>query len=183
MKRWLWVAFIAVVLTLSIWVYRREKKFIASEPISAWSEDHRADCAIVLTGGPGRVQRGIDLLRRGKARRLLVSGVDRRVRAADLTATYHIPPSLMARIDLGASAVDTRSNALETARWIAAHRYTSIRLVTTDWHMRRARYELRQVLRGVHVVRDGVPSEPGLATLLREYNKYLLRRGAGLAGK
>ena len=145
--------------------------------------DEATDGIVVLTGGPGRVQRGLKLLAAGRARRMLVSGVDRRVRAADLAETYTIAPDLMARIDLGTSAVDTRSNAQETARWIAAHNYRSIRLVTTDWHMRRARYELRQILRGVHVVRDGVPSDPTLVTLLREYNKYLLRRGAGLAGK
>jgi uncharacterized SAM-binding protein YcdF (DUF218 family) len=114
---------------------------------------------------------------------MLVSGVDRRVRPAELAEAFDIPQALLPRIDLGSSAVDTRSNAQETAQWIAQHRYKSIRLVTTDWHMRRARYELRQVLRGVHVVRDSVPSEPGLTTLLREYNKYLLRRGAGLVGQ
>jgi uncharacterized SAM-binding protein YcdF (DUF218 family) len=141
------------------------------------------DGIVVLTGGPGRVQRGVALLRRGKAKRMLVSGVDRRVRPVELAEAYGIPAALMTRIDLGSSAVDTRSNASETARWIAAHHYGSIRLVTTDWHMRRARYELRQVLRGVHVVRDGVPSEPALTTLLREYNKLLLRRAAGLAGR
>lgn len=153
--------------------------FAVSLPGPAGDED--TDGIVVLTGGPGRVQRGLDLLRRGKARRMLVSGVDRRVRPVDLADTYRISPELMRRIDLGTSAVDTRSNAQETARWIAAHHYRSIRLVTTDWHMRRARYELRQILRGVRVVRDGVPSEPGLNTLLREYNKYLLRRAAGLA--
>ena len=145
--------------------------------------DEVTDGIVVLTGGSGRVQRGLDLLGRGKAKRMLVSGVDRRVRAADLVETYHITPVLLARIDLGRSAVDTRSNAKETALWITHHGYRSIRLVTTDWHMRRARYELRQVLRDVHVVRDGVPSNPTLTTLLREYNKYLLRRGAGLAGQ
>ncbi len=145
--------------------------------------DEATDGIVVLTGGPGRVARGLKLLAQGRAQRMLVSGVDRRVRAADLASTYNIPPALLARIDLGSSAVDTRSNAQETAHWIAEHRYRSIRLVTTDWHMRRARYELRQVLSGVRVVRDSVPSEPTLATLLREYNKYLLRRGAGLAGR
>ena len=145
--------------------------------------DESTDGIVVLTGGPGRVVRGLKLLAQGRAKRMLVSGVDRRVRALDLAQTYNIPSALLARIDLGSSAVDTRSNAQETARWIAAHQYRSIRLVTTDWHMRRARYELRQVLSGVHVVRDSVPSEPTLSTLLREYNKYLLRRGAGLAGR
>jgi uncharacterized SAM-binding protein YcdF (DUF218 family) len=141
------------------------------------------DGIVVLTGGPGRVRRGIDVLAARRAQRMLVSGVDRRVRPADIAATYHVGPGLLSRIDLGRSAVDTRSNALETRRWIAAHKYKSIRLVTTDWHMRRARFELRQVLRGVTVVPDAVRSEPGLLGLLREYHKYLLRQAAALAGR
>lgn len=145
--------------------------------------DENTDGIVVLTGGAGRIQRGLDMLAAGHARRMLVSGVDRRVRLADLEAAYHVPPRLLARVDLGRSAVDTRSNALETRRWIAAHHYKSIRLVTTDWHMRRARFELRQVLSDVVVLRDAVPSQPDLVDLLREYHKYLLRRAAALVGR
>jgi uncharacterized SAM-binding protein YcdF (DUF218 family) len=143
----------------------------------------KTDGIVVLTGGPGRIQRGLDILNAGHAQRMLVSGVDRRVRPADLVATFHVSPGLLARVDLGRSAVDTRSNALETRRWIADHHYHSIRLVTTDWHMRRARFELRQVMKGIVVVPDAVTSEPELIGLLREYHKYLLRRGAALVGR
>lgn len=145
--------------------------------------DEHTDGIVVLTGGPGRVRRGISVLAQGQAQRMLVSGVDRRVRAADLEAAYKVEPRLLSRIDLGRSAVDTRSNALETRRWIARNKYRSVRLVTTDWHMRRARFELRQVLSGVTVVPDAVRSEPDLLGLLREYHKYLLRRAAALAGR
>ena len=145
--------------------------------------DEKTDGIVVLTGGPGRIQRGLDILKAGHAQRMLVSGVDRRVRSVDLVETYHVTPALLADVDLGRSAVDTRSNALETRRWIADHHYGSIRLVTTDWHMRRARFELRQVMQGITVVPDAVPSEPDLLGLLREYHKYLLRRGAALIGR
>jgi uncharacterized SAM-binding protein YcdF (DUF218 family) len=145
--------------------------------------NEKTDGIVVLTGGPGRIQRGLDILKAGHAQRMLVSGVDRRVRPVDLVDTYHVAPSLLADVDLGRSAVDTRSNALETRRWILDHHYGSIRLVTTDWHMRRARFELRQVMQGITVVPDAVPSEPDLLGLLREYHKYLLRRGAALIGR
>lgn len=144
--------------------------------------DARTDGIVVLTGGPGRVTRGAALLEAGRARRMLVSGVDRRVRPRELAATYDFPVALLARIDLGRSAVDTRSNAGETAVWIARNRYHSIRLVTTDWHMRRARFEQEHVLRGIRLIPDAVPGQPTLLMLLTEYNKYLLRRGAALFG-
>lgn len=141
------------------------------------------DGIVVLTGGPGRLQRGLLLLRQGAARRMLISGVDRRVRPAELAHAYHVPEALFARIDLGHESVDTHSNAEETARWVAAHHYRSIRLVTTDWHMRRARLELSHTLGPqIAVLPDGVPSDPALGPLLREYNKYLLRRVASLFG-
>jgi uncharacterized SAM-binding protein YcdF (DUF218 family) len=145
--------------------------------------DENTDAIVVLTGGPGRIQRGLDVLAAGHARRMLVSGVDRRVTLADLENAYHAPAKLLTHVDLGRSAVDTRSNALETRRWIASHHYKSIRLVTTDWHMRRARFELRQVLSDVKVVPDAVKSEPDLMGLLREYHKYLFRRFAALVGR
>ena len=63
------------------------------------------------------------------------------------------------------------------------HDYHSVRLVTTDWHMARARFELAHVLDAdILLVADAVPSQPGLVLLLKEYNKYLLRRGAALFG-
>jgi uncharacterized SAM-binding protein YcdF (DUF218 family) len=141
------------------------------------------DGIVVLTGGPGRIERGASLLARGRARRMLVSGAGKRVRLADLGHAYHLAPALLRRIDLGHAAVDTRSNAGETARWIGTHHYRSIRLVTTDWHMARARFELRRVLKDTTVLPDAVPSEPGLLTLVTEYDKFLLRQGAALTGK
>ena len=147
------------------------------------ADARRTDAIVVLTGGPGRVQRGLAMLQAGSAQRMLVSGVDRRVRPVDLASVQHIPPALLARVDLGREAIDTRSNADETAAWLARHKYKSVRLVTTDWHMRRARFELKRTLAGVEVLPDAVPSEPTLPGLLREYDKYLLRRGAALAGQ
>lgn len=144
--------------------------------------DAHTDGIVVLTGGPGRLARGAALLADGRADRMLVSGVDRRVRPGELARTNHLAGPLLARIDLGQSAVDTRSNARETAAWIAAHHYRSIRLVTTDWHMARARFELARVLRGIRIVPDPVPSEPGLVVLVAEYDKYLLRRLTAFAG-
>lgn len=142
------------------------------------------DAVVVLTGGPGRVRRGLDLLEHGQARRMLVSGVDRRVKPHELAAEYGVQAKLVdCCVDLGHESVDTRSNAEETAAWARRRRFHSIRLVTTDWHMPRARYELgRTVDSDVEIVTDAVVSEPGLIPLLKEYNKYLLRRLAAPIG-
>ena len=136
------------------------------------------DAAVVLTGGPGRIDHAIDVLKAHQAQRLLVAGVDPAVTKPDLARRIAgSRPWLACCVDLGSESVDTRSNAEEAGRWLAKHDYKSVRLITSDWHMRRARYEFQKVLGGKYrLVTDGVRTEPSLVTLFAEYNKYLLRR-------
>jgi hypothetical protein len=62
----------------------------------------------------------------------------------------------------------------ETAVWMAEHDVRSIRLVTADWHMRRAALELDAILpEGTPVLRDAVRTEPSLWILFLEYHKLL----------
>lgn len=138
------------------------------------------DAVVVPTGAPGRIDRGLDLIARHQAKRLLITGVAPGVRPAELALTNRAPVALFACcVDLGHEAVDTRSNAKETADWVAAHGYKSVRLVTSDWHMARASMELRAALdNNVTIVADGVTSEAPLGLLIVEYNKLLLRRVA-----
>ncbi|MBK7161883.1 MAG: YdcF family protein [Sphingomonadales bacterium] len=144
----------------------------------------RTDAVVVLTGGAKRIDRGLEVIEKGKARRMLISGVDLDVKPAELAAEYKRPIKLFnCCIDLGFRAVDTRSNALETARWVARNKVQSLRLVTHDWHMRRAMLEISIALPDdVEVIPDAVPSQPTLQVLFREYNKYWLRGIAAIAG-
>lgn len=144
----------------------------------------KSDGVVVLTGGGGRIGRGLETLEKGWARRMLVSGVDREVKPGEFQAEYKVPPALMACcVTLGFQSVDTRSNAREAANWIAANKLRSVRLVTTDWHMRRAATDLAALVPAeVVVIRDAVPSEPSLRTLFLEYNKLLARTVQRLAG-
>ena len=144
----------------------------------------RTDAIVVLTGGAKRLERGLNLLENGTAERMLISGVARSVRPVELAAYYNRSQSLFeCCVDLGREAVDTRSNGEETARWLKRHKFNSVRLVTTDWHMRRARFELaRQAGEEVKVYGDAIESKPSFRTLFREYNKYLLRRAAVVVG-
>jgi uncharacterized SAM-binding protein YcdF (DUF218 family) len=150
--------------------------FTLGKPAAAGAQ--ATDAAVVLTGGRGRIEHAIDVLHEGKARRLLISGVDPSVTKRDLA--QRIPGSadeLKCCVDLGSESVDTRSNAEEGGRWLAKHHFHSLRLITSDWHMRRARYEFGKVLGSKYViVTDAVRSEPSFLTLFGEYNKYLLRR-------
>ncbi len=144
----------------------------------------RTDAIVALTGGPGRIDRALERLEAGDAKRLLISGVDTKVKPAELAAEYGRPPALFdCCVALGFQATDTRSNATEVAAWVNRRGYRSIRLVTTDWHMRRAEYELRRVLGpDVRIVTDAVRSQPTLERLVSEYHKYLAGRAGGMLG-
>ena len=156
--------------------------FVVSLPGPAGAE--RTDAIVVLTGGKGRIERGIDMLAKHHAKRMLVSGVYPPVRKAELALVQRAPLALFSCcIDLGKDAVDTRTNADETERWLKQNRFTSVRLVTNDWHMPRARFELEQRIGpDVVIVSDAIKSTPQLLVLFTEYNKMLARRVSALFG-
>jgi uncharacterized SAM-binding protein YcdF (DUF218 family) len=140
----------------------------------------RTEAIVVLTGGKGRIERGMAVLQERRAERMLIAGVDPSVTRADLARRLG-PGSratLRCCVDLGSESVDTRSNAEEARRWMAARGYRSLRLVTSDWHMHRAAYEFRHDLPKARMVLDAVKTRPSLFLLAGEYNKYLLRRAA-----
>jgi uncharacterized SAM-binding protein YcdF (DUF218 family) len=147
--------------------------FAAALPQPAPASE-KTDVIVVPTGGGGRIERGLAMLRAHSASRLFVSGVDREVRPREFAVEYKVTPAEMACcVVLGFAALDTRGNALETASWIESGHYRSLRLVTSDWHMRRSAGELDEVLPDIRLVEDAVPSRPSLKTLFVEYHKLL----------
>ena len=141
------------------------------------ADSTHTDGVIVLTGAQGRIGHGLDVLRAGQARRMLVSGVDSQVSAAHFATEYGVDPALFACcLTLGYESFDTRSNAQESAGWIARNHVHSVRLVTTDWHMRRAAFDLKVAgPKGMVIVEDAVPSHPSIKMLFIEYNKFVAR--------
>ena len=167
---------VLVVVALFVW-------FVMTLPGPA-PLTQRTDAVVVLTGGPGRVARGIEVLQAQAAGRLLISGVDRKVKPRELAVEVGAPKRLFdCCIDLGFEAVNTRSNADETANWVRRNRYRSVRLITSADHMARARLELEAELgKEVVIVSDAVPRDRSLDKFSREFGKYLLRTGARLVG-
>lgn len=148
------------------------------------ADGETTDAVIVPTGGAGRIAQGLKVIERGQARLMLVSGVDREVTAEEFAIEFEVNDDTMeCCVTLGFAAVDTRSNAAEIAQWVEDNKIKSLRLVTTDWHMRRAASELNRTLPDdVTVVRDAVQSEASFASLFLEYHKLLAVWAAGLVG-
>jgi uncharacterized SAM-binding protein YcdF (DUF218 family) len=144
------------------------------------------DAIVVLTGGHGRVEEGVALLRQGMAKKLFVSGVEPRVDVAELLKSVHVPPGPGDdAIVLGHQADSTASNAAETSDWMHAENFKSMRLVTANYHMPRSLLEFRHAMPDFRIIPhpvfpDTVKQDrwwawPGTAQLIAgEYVKYLV---------
>ena len=142
------------------------------------------DAIVVLTGGSGRIDTGIDLLERGIAKRLFISGVAPTVSEIDIIAADRLDrENLLALIAMGSDAEDTHGNAIETEKWVRENGVNSIRLVTAAYHMPRSLSEFQNAMPDVKIISHPVFPEqvkadwwryPGTASLLSsEYTKYL----------
>jgi uncharacterized SAM-binding protein YcdF (DUF218 family) len=200
-RRWLRRALMLLLVFLLLWVIGLVA-FVTRIPRQAEADPAPADAAVVLTGGSERLEAGLDLLARGLAKKLLVSGVNQEVDIKTLLAALPasgLPPlepeAIACCIALGYSAEDTRGNALETAAWMRKEGFRSIRLVTAAYHMPRSMLEFHRAMPEVEVLpypvfprqvrQEGWWRWPGTTNLLvREYNKYLvaLLRGLALPG-
>ena len=138
-------------------------------------EGVETDVVVVPTGSGGRIARGLEVLRDGDAKRMLVTGVDPEVTNGEFVAQFKVSRKLLnCCITLGHQASDTRGNATETVAWTRKVKAESVRLVTSDWHMRRASMELRRVMPGdILIYNDAVASRPSMRILFLEYNKLL----------
>lgn len=161
-------------------------RFAGQIPSGVDDPTSRTDAIVVLTGGSERLATGLQLLAEGRAGKLFVSGVHRGVDVSQLLRiARQAPRELDCCIVLGHDADDTVGNARETARWISAEGYDSLRLVTANYHMRRSLLEFRRALPQATIVAHPVTPPhvkrrdwwrfPGTASLvIGEYNKFLV---------
>lgn len=150
--------------------------------------NERTDAIVVLTGGTGRLEAGLDLLAGDMAGQMLISGVYAGVELPELLEMWHGDTDgrdLSCCITLDYTADDTQGNAKETAKWLRESGYTSIRLVTANYHMPRASMLFRTHMPDIRIIKhpvrpSGIDLErwwseaPGRRLVINEYNKYLL---------
>lgn len=106
-----------------------------------------ADAIVVLTGGEARIPEAIRLLREGKGKRLLISGVNPVTTRAELAELAPNSKKLFrCCIDVGHEARDTPGNADETREWVEERGFRSLIVVTASYHMPRSLAELRRAL-------------------------------------
>ena len=107
----------------------------------------------MLTGGPLRLKEGLALLTEGRAGKMLVSGVNRGVELPELLRVAGTAPlSVACCVELGYAADNTAGNADETRAWMAKEGFSSLRLVTANYHMPRSLLEFRRAMPAARIV-------------------------------
>ena len=129
---------------------------------------------------------GVSLLVAGKGQKLFVSGVHPGHNVRSVLNGLNVSDDLRdCCIILGHTADNTVGNAEETAAWLQAEDFRSIRLVTANYHMPRSLLLFRDTLPETEIVPHPVAPDsvklaewwawPGTSSLLvTEYNKYIV---------
>ena len=121
--------------------------FIASLDRYEREPGARTDAIVALTGGAERIGDAIDLLAKGYGRRLLITGVNEKTSRDEIA---RLNPGqrrfFECCVDLDYRARNTIGNAIETRRWMQGHRFRSLIVVTSNYHMPRTLAELDHAL-------------------------------------
>ncbi|MEL6568744.1 MAG: YdcF family protein [Pseudomonadota bacterium] len=138
--KWRWVA---LVLIVALFLDYNGFRHRAASAVPAEIDD--VDGVVALTGGSGlRISAAVALLDAGTGDRLLISGVNPSISRDEVAERAGGDSSLFACcIDIGYEATTTEENADEVSAWASVHGYRRIALVTSDYHLPRARLLLR----------------------------------------
>lgn len=134
-------SFWALLLLIGVVTYRYydEYKKVQGEVVQSWQKTPTADCAVVLTGGPGRVREGFDLLVNQNVKKLVISGVYSNARMREIMPVWSFYGSLNENdVVLDRRSETTFGNAQQSLPIVEALKCRDILLVTSRLHMYRA---------------------------------------------
>ncbi len=140
------LAILGVGLVLGFFFHREWHEVGLTAP-NSWYEDQTADCAIVLTGGSGRIREGFDLLAHKDVRKLIISGVHPKSTLKDIFPLWPYYGNNLSESDvvLERRAGTTYGNAQQSLPLVEALHCKNILLVTSQLHMYRSIRTFRAV--------------------------------------
>jgi uncharacterized SAM-binding protein YcdF (DUF218 family) len=126
--------------------FRVQFQRVQSEPITSWSTTVEADCAIVLTGGGGRIREGFDLLSQRLIKKLVISGVHPTSSLTEIFPLWLFYPELREEdVILERRSETTYGNAQQSLPLIEALKCREVLLITSHLHMYRAYRTFRHI--------------------------------------
>jgi uncharacterized SAM-binding protein YcdF (DUF218 family) len=118
---------------------------VEASALSTFRPDARYDAAIIVAGEASRVVAAAEVAHAGRARFLLYSGALNRVQVGHLSDKLRAMGVPDDRIVVEAASRNTRENAVESARVVAARGWRSLLIVTSAAHVERALGAFRSV--------------------------------------
>jgi uncharacterized SAM-binding protein YcdF (DUF218 family) len=135
-----------------------------------------ADAIFVLTGGEGRIQEGFRAWSGGAARELYILGMGRRIPVARIVpGASRLPAEALSRVHVEGWSENTLENAFSAKSAVGEGKYSSVILVTSDYHIPRAVLVFRKVLqKGVSLYAIRVRPEGGAGASWRWARRHFL---------
>lgn len=139
---------------------------------------------VVLTGGRNRISEAVKLFNDGLADKLFISGVEKNTSLQDISDLQDFPlPENQKQIALENKSTNTIENAIETQAWLRKNNISSIRLVTSNYHMPRSIQEFQYQNPQLNIIPHPVYSNyvakewwtknRSFCLIASEYNKFL----------
>jgi uncharacterized SAM-binding protein YcdF (DUF218 family) len=131
--------FILVLGLMVAYRFVNEYQRVQKEPMISWVKSQTADCAVVLTGGAGRVREGFDLLANQTVKKLVISGVYSNARMREIMPVWPFYGNLNENdVVLDRRSETTFGNAQQSLPIVEALKCRDILLVTSKLHMYRS---------------------------------------------
>ncbi|MDR3126735.1 MAG: YdcF family protein [Rickettsiales bacterium] len=131
----------------------------------------KTDAIIALTGDSARIAAGVRDIAQGRSDRLFISGIQtsNEPRLAEVISSTLAKmrregrlklseAAVMSKIARPGNATDTLGNGLESREWCRKNNIKSVRLVTSFYHMPRAKFVFSRMIPDVKIVAESIPA-------------------------
>ena len=147
------ISFCLVCLFVFSFFFILELRRVSAQLITSWDKDYKADCAVVLTGGAGRIREGFDLLSRGATRKLIISGVHSKAVLEEIFPQWPFYGNLNKEdVILEKLSTTTYGNAKQTQKLTQELQCKDMLLITSYLHMYRAEKVFRKTFSANYVI-------------------------------
>ncbi|MEN3931628.1 YdcF family protein [Microvirga sp. W0021] len=187
--RWLKRIFLALIAIAFIGIVAGFFGYVRTVQSYNMHTDVRGDAVVTLTGGAQRIDEALQILARGGAKRMLISGVNEQTTRDEIIRLNPSYASLfLCCVDLDYRARNTIGNAIQARYWANEHGFKTLIIVTSNYHMPRTLVELGHVMPKLekipYAVAAGSIKTEGwwsdattMRLLVSEYLKYLVAWG------
>ena len=138
------------------------------------------DSIVVLTGDKFRISKGMEILSNGIGEKLLLSGVNKNIKLTNIKNEFPKYKNFFdCCVEIENISSNTFENSRETFLWLEKNKYNSVLIVSSDYHMPRAKLEFEKFLNTKNTYYHPVNSNNNLMAigkikkLFLEYVKYM----------